>query len=76
MTAESTKTEYKSVVLHSKRGSRNLYLVVGSQGEEERGDGLEGEGGVGILFVIPFCSFFIFFIFHFFCGWFVCFCTR
>ena len=42
-TAESTKTEYKSVVLHSKRGSRNLYLVVGSQGEGERGYGPEGE---------------------------------
>ena len=63
---ESTKTEYKSEVLHSKRGSRNLYLVVGSQGEGERGDGLEGEGGVGILFLIPFCFFFYLFYLSFF----------
>ena len=42
--------------------------MLGSQGEGERGYGPEGEGGVGILFIIPFCSFlsFLFFIFLFF----------
>ena len=83
MTAESTKTEYKSVVLHSKRGSRNLYLVVGSQGEEERGyiarrgrwpgegEGVGREGGSRYSVYHSFLFYFISFYFLFL--WFVCF---